>query len=159
MAANQYYGDLANTASADKYFTFWLNGQQFAVPIGNVVQIVGLPPLTPIPEAPYYMKGIMNIRGALIPTIDLRAKFSMEETEHDERTSVIIINVQDKQISIIVDDVSEVANIPRDEYARDESAVNGYMSEYITHLSIHNKRIIIHLDPVKLFADDVLQYV
>lgn len=135
----------------DKYFTFWLNEQLYAIPIENVVQIVGIQPFTKIPEAPYYMKGLVNIRGSMIPVIDMRSRLAMEEREYNDRTSIIIVSVGDNQISFIVDDVNEVAGILPEEFSPPGEVSNEYLTEYVTAISNHNEKTILHLDLSKLF--------
>lgn len=97
-----------------KYLIFTLENASFGISILGVNEIIGLLEITPIPKSPPYLKGIINLRGKLIPVIDLRIKFEMNRKEYYERTCIIIVNSTEKkhkQIGLIVDMVSEVFNI------------------------------------------------
>lgn len=142
----------------DKYFTFWLEDQLYAIPVADVVQIVGIQPFTRIPEAPFYMKGIVNVRGSMIPVIDMRLRLGIEEKEYGDHTSIIIVNVREKQMSFVVDSVNEVTNIPSAEFTKPEDISKEYMTGYITGISYHNKQTIIHLDLNKICRDEDLSF-
>lgn len=99
-----------------KHLVFQLGDGGYGIPILEVCEINGLMDITSIPKTPDYIKGIINLRGKIIPVMDLRLKFGMPEKEYDERTCIIIINVSvgngKKQIGVVVDVVSEVFDIP-----------------------------------------------
>lgn len=99
-----------------KHLVFLLGGASYGIPILTVLDINGLMEITPIPKTPVYIKGVINLRGKVIPVMDLRLKFSMPEKEYDKQTCIIIVNVsvdgKNKQIGILVDTVSEVFDIP-----------------------------------------------
>jgi len=99
-----------------KHLVFLLGGASYGIPILTVLDINGLMEITPIPKTPVYIKGVINLRGKVIPVMDLRLKFGMPEKEYDKQTCIIIVNVSvdgnNKQIGILVDTVSEVFDIP-----------------------------------------------
>jgi purine-binding chemotaxis protein CheW len=101
-----------------KYITFRLGKEEFGIKIEAIHQIIGITDITPIPHTPDYIKGVLNLRGRIIPVIDLRLKFSLEEREYDERTCIIIVEVNKGSIKmpigIIVDFVSEVMTVTRE---------------------------------------------
>lgn len=98
-----------------KFLMFLLNQEYYGIPILKVNEIIGLMNITPIPHTPDYMKGIINLRGKIIPVMDLRVKFSMSEHKYDEQTCIIIVEIpiqgQNNFIGIIVDKVAEVVSI------------------------------------------------
>ena len=100
---------------AGKYLTFQLDGQEFGLEILKIREIIGLMKITPVPRAPHYIKGIINLRGEVIPIIELRLKFGMEETVVTDHTCIIVLETQhakkNMMTGIIVDSVSEVHNI------------------------------------------------
>lgn len=96
----------------DKYLTFWSDTQLFGIPIAEVVQIVSMQHITEIPEYPSYAKGIINLRGSIIPLVDVRLRLGKPETEYNERTCIIVTNVQGNDFGFIVDEVDEVTTIP-----------------------------------------------
>ena len=98
-----------------KYLTFFLADEEYGIGILKVKEIIGMMTITPVPQTPAFVKGVINLRGKVIPVIDLRLKFGMEEIEYNERTSIIVVEVRGGsgtvQIGIVVDSVSEVVNI------------------------------------------------
>lgn len=102
--------DMGLTREAGKYLTFKLAGEEYGVEILKVREINGLMDITAVPQMPAFMKGVINLRGKVIPVTDLRLKFGLEEIEHTEQTCIIVVDVG-KEIGIIVDTVCEVLDI------------------------------------------------
>ena len=100
---------------AGKYLTFRLGKEDFAIQVLKVREIVGIQDITSVPQMPSYVKGVINLRGKVIPVVDLRLKFSLPEREYTQRTCIIVVQVQSGgvavQTGVIVDEVSEVLNI------------------------------------------------
>lgn len=96
----------------EKWLTFWMDRQLFGVAIANVEQIVSMQPITEIPEYPAYAKGIISLRGNIIPLIDLRLRLGKPEAAYNDHTCIIIINTQNGQFGFIVDEVDAVSDIP-----------------------------------------------
>ena len=109
----------AITDMAGKYLTFNLADEEYGVEILKVKEIIGLMDITTLPRTPDFVKGVINLRGKVIPVIDLRLKFNMQEIEHTEKTCIIVVEITeggvDVQIGIIVDSVSEVLNVAADD--------------------------------------------
>ncbi len=105
-------------SKSEKYLTFNLSGEQYGLEIIKVKEIIGLMDITRVPRIPDFVRGVINLRGKVIPVIDLRKKFSMESTEDTEQTCIIVVDImQDNlslQMGIIVDSVSEVLDIQDD---------------------------------------------
>jgi purine-binding chemotaxis protein CheW len=102
-----------------KYLTFSLAGEEYGIGILKVKEIIGMMSITRIPQTPDYVKGVINLRGKVIPVIDLRAKFGLEAGEQTERTCVVVVEVSREAgrilMGCIVDSVSEVLNIRENE--------------------------------------------
>ena len=100
---------------AGKYLTFQLGNEEFAVQVLRVREIMGIQEITAVPQTPDYVKGVINLRGKVIPVVDLRLKFGLEEREYTQRTCIIVVQVHSGgvaiQSGIIVDEVSEVLNL------------------------------------------------
>ncbi len=98
-----------------KYLTFTLDNEEYGIGIIKVKEIIGMIAITPVPQTPGYVKGVINLRGKVIPVIDLRLKFGMEPIDYNERTCIIVVEITGatKKIpmGIVVDSVSEVLNI------------------------------------------------
>ncbi|MFA7672271.1 MAG: chemotaxis protein CheW [Clostridia bacterium] len=99
----------------DRYLTFSIGNESFGVEIKYVTEIIGILPVTVIPEVPDYVKGIINLRGKIIPVIDIRLKFKKEAVDYDDRTCIIVVNVEDITAGFIVDNVTEVITISGDD--------------------------------------------
>ncbi len=99
----------------DKYLTFSLEKEEYGIGILKVKEIIGMMPITSIPRTPDFVKGVINLRGKVIPVIDLRLKFTMESIPYSERTCIIVVEIDSDaatvNIGIVVDTVSEVLNI------------------------------------------------
>lgn len=113
--------ELANVEQdrAGKYLTFNLASEQYGIGILQVREIIGLMEITAVPHTPSYIKGVINLRGSVIPVLDLRTKFNMEPAEYNDRTCIIVVEVQGESatllVGMIVDSVSEVLNITSEE--------------------------------------------
>jgi purine-binding chemotaxis protein CheW len=95
-----------------KYLTFSLGEEYYAIEIKFVTEIIGMQPVSEVPEMPAYVKGIINLRGKIIPVMDVRIRFKKPSIAYNDRTCVIVIDVADISIGLIVDRVSEVLSIP-----------------------------------------------
>jgi purine-binding chemotaxis protein CheW len=96
---------------AGKYLTFALADEEYGLEILKVREIISMSEITSIPKTPEYVKGVINLRGKVIPVIDLRLKFKMDEIAYTDETCTIVVNVNDVEMGIIVDHVSEVLDI------------------------------------------------
>ncbi len=102
-----------------KYLTFSLAEEEYGIGILKIKEIIGMMPITTVPQTPEFVKGVINLRGKVIPVIDLRLRFGMENIDYTERTCIIVVEIQGEnntiQIGIVVDTVSEVLNVKTDE--------------------------------------------
>ena len=104
---------------AGKYLTFDLGREEYGIGILKIKEIIGMMPITAIPQAPHFIKGVINLRGKVIPIMDLRTKFGLEATDYTERTCIIVVEIDNNSrlltMGLVVDGVSEVANIKQGE--------------------------------------------
>ncbi|MCD4720691.1 MAG: chemotaxis protein CheW [Desulfobacula sp.] len=109
----------ATTIKTGKYLTFSLEKEEYGIGILKVKEIIGMMPITSVPRTPEFVKGVINLRGKVIPVIDLRSKFEMESIPYTERTCIIVVEIDSQEstilIGIVVDEVSEVLNIKSEE--------------------------------------------
>lgn len=145
---------------SSKYLTFDLDDNDYGVPILKVSEIIGITPITPIPKTPSFIKGIINLRGRIIPVMDLRLKFGMTEREYDQNTCIIIINLevkgQKKQMGVVVDIVSEVCNIPEADI-EDPPSYGGNSDHSISGVGKIKDRVVILLDIENIiFSEDIM---
>ena len=102
-----------------KYLTFSLNNEEYGISIIKIKEIIGMMPITSVPQTPDFVKGVINLRGKVIPVVDLRLRFGMESMEYTERTCIIVVEIEGPtgmvMIGTVVDAVSEVLNIKAEE--------------------------------------------
>lgn len=103
----------AEDSQKDLFLTFRLGNEDYGMEIFHVTEIVGIQKITEVPDMPHYIKGILNLRGRVIPVMDVRLKFGMPEREYDERTCLIVVRVNELTTALVVDRVNEVAEIPQ----------------------------------------------
>ena len=144
--------DLGDTEG--KYLTFFTDGQLFGVPISEVVQIVGMQEITAIPEYPAYAKGIINLRGSIIPVIDIRLRLGKNEAEYNDRTCVIVINVCSAYFGFIVDEVDEVTDIESSLIAPPPRVSGESMNQYLTGVAQLGEKIVLLIDATRILGRD-----
>ncbi len=148
-----------NTVDKEKFLTFNLGKEEYGIEIPKVREIIGLVESTTVPQTPDYIKGVINLRGKVIPVIDLRLKFSMPEVEYTQETCIIVVDVNSVQVGIIVDSVSEVMDIKRDEIEETTNIGQGIDTNFINGLSEKNGKIIILLNIEKVLSFEELEMV
>jgi purine-binding chemotaxis protein CheW len=114
---------------------FYIEDVLYAIDIKYVVEIIGMQPITQIPKIPEYIKGVINIRGKVVPVMSVRKKFQLEEIEYNERTCIIVVELNDISVGLIVDGVSEVLTVDIGEICHmmdyRKSSKNNYISNVI----------------------------
>lgn len=150
---------IKNKAAEGKFLTFALDKEAYGVEILKVREIICLMDITTVPQTPEYMKGVINLRGKVIPIIDLRLKFSMQEVEHTKETCIIVVEVHNSLIGIIVDNVSEVMYIKGEEIEDAPSFGQEIDTRFIMGLGKAKDRIIILLDIEKVLSFEELEVV
>lgn len=140
-----------------KYLTFALGKEVFGIEIRFVTEIVGLQKISYIPDCPDYVKGIINLRGKIIPVIDMNLKFKKSSIEYTDRTCIIVIDVQDLTVGLIVDYVDEVATISDKDIVPPPNYKTGFQNCYIRGIGKSGEGIQLLLDCELLFADEEIQ--
>jgi purine-binding chemotaxis protein CheW len=143
-----------NAANDGKYLTFMLDNVEYGVWILKIKEIIGMMPITSVPQTPDYVMGVINLRGKVIPVIDLRLRFGLEPQDYNDRTCIIVVEmaVEDTtvQVGIIVDAVSEVLNIKQDDIEPPPSFGVKVNTEYISGMAKLNGgvKMLLHIDRV-----------
>lgn len=143
----------------NKYLTFFVENQLFGIPIADVIQIVGLQEITEVPEFPEYAKGIINLRGTIIPIIDVRLRLRKEEVPYTERTCIIITKIEDSNIGFIVDSVNEVANINEENITDPPSIGTDYVNTFIIGIAKNDDIIILLMDIKKILNKKEIEFI
>ncbi len=133
-----------------KYLTFVLCGEEYGIEILKVREIIGIMDITPVPQTPNYMKGVINLRGKVIPVVDLRLKFGFQETDHTKETCIIVVEVKNKLTGILVDTVSEVLDVRGEDLEHAPHLGDGINTEiFLGMAKIKNKvKILLDIDKV-----------
>jgi purine-binding chemotaxis protein CheW len=146
-----------------KYLTFCLAGEEYGIGILKVKEIIGMMAITSVPQTPGYVKGVINLRGKVIPVIDLRSKFGMESIGYTERTCIIVVDIKggDRkiQMGIVVDSVSEVLNIKTGEIEDTPTFGARMETDYILGMAKMSGGVKILLDIDRVLSDQDIQFV
>ncbi|MFA5536858.1 MAG: chemotaxis protein CheW [Bacillota bacterium] len=140
-----------------RYLTFSLGKESYGIEIKYVTEIIGIQEITEIPELPEYVKGIINLRGKIIPVMDVRLRFKKEEKEYNDRTCVIVIDVKDVSIGLIVDTVAEVLTIPEEGIVEPPGVSKGFSNRYIKNIGKVGNDVKLILDCEKLLTEDEME--
>jgi purine-binding chemotaxis protein CheW len=138
---------------ADMYLTFDLGQEEYGVSIAGVTEIVGMQRIMPIPDMPRYLRGVINLRGKVIPLMDVRLRFDMPERDYDERTVIIVMDVEDAPVGLIVDGVREVREIPADQIDRRGQVGRHGGRSVIAGIGQVGDQVAVLLDPSVLVSD------
>ena len=147
-----------NELKTESYLTFKLAKENFAINVRSVLSILEVEKITVVPKAPYYMKGIINLRGSVLPIIDIRLKFAMEPIEITSNTSILVLDViienASVKVGILVDGVEEVVEISKDQIKEPPSIGSKYQSEFIYGMAKLEEEFLMLVDMDKVFSVD-----
>jgi len=140
------------SVTMNEFLTFRLGAEEYGIEILKVQEIRGYDSITQIANAPDFIKGVVNLRGIIVPIIDLRIKFRLGEVNYDQFTVVIILNVAGRVMGIVVDGVSDVINL-EDDHIRSTPEFGAVIdTEYIVGLGTVDERMLILIDIEKLMS-------
>ncbi len=140
------------TSLGGKYLTFFLAGEEYGLEILKVHEIIGVIPITPVPRTPECIRGVVNLRGKVIPVIDLRKKFGMDSKEETDETCIIVVQAQSREVGVVVDKVSEVLDIKEDDIDPSPSFGSDVKTDYILGIGKSEGRVKLLLDIEKALS-------
>lgn len=142
----------------NSYLSFHLGEEEFAAHVGKVLNILEMTKITEVPKAPDYMKGVINLRGTVLPVVDTRIKFGMTPTEYTTNTCIVVMEVDMEgdivQVGALVDSVQAVLEIEDSQIQPPPSIGSKYKSEFIYGMAKVDDRFIMLLDMEKVFSSD-----
>ncbi|MEW6171650.1 MAG: chemotaxis protein CheW [Bacillota bacterium] len=138
----------------DKFLTFYLGEEEYGIEIRHVTEIIGIQTITDVPDMPTYVKGVINLRGKVVPVIDVRLRFGMEERAYDDRTCIVVINIENHAVGLIVDRVSEVLDIPKSDVEPPPKVKKGESSRFIQGMGKVGEQVKILLNADKVLFDE-----
>lgn len=145
--------ELDEDTQKGKFLTFTIENEDYGLEIRYVTEIIGIQQITAVPELPEYIKGIINLRGKIIPVIDVRLRFKKEFRQYDNRTCIVVIDIQDMEVGIIVDAVSEVMTIQDEEIVPPPDFNRGLCDRFISGIGKVGEEVKLLLDCSKLLND------
>lgn len=137
-----------------RYLTFAVGEETYGIGIEMVTEIVGLQPITMMPEMPDYIKGIINLRGKIIPVMDMRKRFHKEPMAYNDRTCIIVLDMQDVSIGLIVDQVKEVSAIEDENIAPPPEKLGGIQNNFIYGIGKSGGEVKLLLDTQSLLQSN-----
>jgi len=146
----------AYTSDVDQYLTFSLGQEEYGIEILKVQEIKGYSAITPIPNTPSHVKGVMNLRGTVVPVVDLRSKFAMESVAYNKFTVIIVVTVGSKIAGLVVDAVSDVLNIPASEIRPAPDFGSRTDTRFITGMANSGDKLAVLLDIDRLLGEEEL---
>lgn len=141
----------------DKYLTFHIAHEDYGIEIQYVTEIIGIQKITEIPSMPEFIKGIINLRGKVIPVMDIRSRFKIEPREYDDRTCIIVVNINSTSVGLVVDTVNEVVNIPENDTEPAPRIKKDVDENFIQGLGKVNDEVKIILNVSKLLYEEELK--
>jgi purine-binding chemotaxis protein CheW len=133
-----------------KFLTFILGEEEYGIEIRHVTEIIGIQSITEVPDMPAHVKGVINLRGKVIPVMDVRLRFGMPERPYDDRTCIVVINIDGQAVGLVVDRVSEVLDIPKDDIEPPPAVKRGEESRFVQGMGKVGDKVKILLDARKL---------
>ena len=154
---NPLFGLEDEDTQKDRYLTFKIATENYAIEIKYILEIISIQRITTIPEVPDFIKGVINLRGKVIPVIDIRTRFKLDFREYDERTCIIVIKVHEVVIGLIVDTINEVILMPEENIENPTSLGVNNKNKFIMGLGHYNESVVIILDVDKLLHENEIE--
>lgn len=149
---NQAMSEMAHANIAQEFLTFRLGNEEYGIEILKVQEIRGYDTITQIANSPEFIKGVVNLRGIIVPIIDMRIKFNLGEATYDRFTVVIILNLSGRVVGMVVDGVSDVIGLDAEQVRPTPEFGSVLNTEYIMGLGTVDERMLILLDIEKLMS-------
>ncbi len=147
-------GSMGDLAEETQLVSFRLGSEEYGVNIMQVQEIIRLTDITRVPKAPAFVEGIIDLRGRVLPIVDLRKRFDMEERQDTDATRIVVVNIDGMTVGLIVDSVSEVLRIPNRSIEPPPPIIAGVESRFLQGIGRINSRLLILLDLQKVFSQD-----
>ncbi len=152
MVALENAQGIPETDAQNQVVSFDLDGEAFAIDILEVQEIARVLPVRPIPEAPMFLDGVVNLRGKVVPVMDLRKRLQLPVAEASAETRMIVVKNGGRPVALLVDSVSEVLRLPQESLEEAPSMVSSIDARYVRRVAKQNDRILILLDVAQLLA-------
>jgi len=148
-----------NDRTSNRFLTFYLEDEVYGVHISDVKEIIAMMKTTPVPKTPKFIQGVMNLRGNIIPVVDMRLKFEMPSIPAQMYTAIVIIQLSEKLIGFIVDKVEEVINVDEEHISIPPEFGGHIDTRFIKNMAQYKQKVVMILDLLALFGEDELTMV
>jgi purine-binding chemotaxis protein CheW len=149
------------TSREGKYLTFTLADEDYGIGILKIKEIIGMMPITPVPQTPDFMKGVINLRGKVIPVVELRLRFGMDAVSYDEQTCIVVVEIEGREgiilMGVVVDGVSEVLNIKQEEIEDAPALGSNLNTEYLLGMAKKEGGVKILLDIDRVLSSEEIE--
>ncbi len=149
--------DGKKAAEDRQYVTFLIDEETYGLAVGKVKEIIGMTEITHVPNTARFMEGVINLRGTVVPVLDMRKKFQMEQKKYDTHTVIIIVEASDRLIGMIVDSVSDVLSIPINSIQSTPNFNSRIETDFILGIGQIDNSMIIILDSDKILNTDEMK--
>lgn len=146
-----------NISSAQKYLSFEVKDEMYAMEILDVKEIIAMMKFTQVPKMPNFVKGVINLRGIIIPIIDMRLKFEMPELEYTDRTSIIIGIIDEDYVGFVVDRTADVLNINPEDMSLPPKFGTAIDTEFLKSMAKTPNGVVMVVDIKKIFTEDEIE--
>ncbi len=147
----------AEIEDREQFVSFMIEDEYYGVEILKVQEIVGMTKITSVPNMASYVRGVINLRGKVVPVVDMRLKFNMDEREYDAVTVILIVEVKGREVGMIVDSVSDVVEIPKQQIQETPHFNATIDTNYIHGIGNLNDMLVILLDVDRILSTDELE--
>lgn len=146
-----------NTNDSYKHLTFWANGNVYAVSGMDVLQLIEMPLITPIPEMPDYVRGVLHLRGENIPVIDLGLRLQQAAVEKSPEAKIVVLSTSDGDLGLIVESIGEIIDLAATDVSTIPKIADSKGKHLISSIALHDDRLIPILDIATILSDEVLK--
>jgi purine-binding chemotaxis protein CheW len=144
----------SSNESVSQWVTFYLDSEKYGINVMSVQEVLRITDIAPVPGAPHYVLGIINLRGNVVTVIDTRTRFGLTEKESDDATRIVIIESDNQVIGILVDSVAEVVDLAKSDIETTPNVGNDESSKYIQGVSSQGEQLLILVDVDKLLTEE-----
>lgn len=148
-----------NATACREYLTYRLGGEEYGVDILKVQEIRSVDRVTRLPEAPEYIRGVVNLRGTIVPVVDMRIKFRLGTADYNEQTVMIVLNMEERTVGMVVDGVSDVLTLNADQIRPPPELSGALHTDFVTGIGAVDERMLILVDIDRLMDFDALDSV
>ena len=156
-ASKENHSTPGHSSATYQFVGFRLGGEDYAIAITKIQEIIVMKPITRIPQVPAFIEGLINLRGSVIPVVNLRTLFGLEHRDLDDETRTIIVNVGDRTIGYIVDEVTQVMRIAADQIQAAPVSITAVSKQHIAGLAQLEDRLLVILEIERLLKPEELE--